>query len=160
VNLQCSSSDGGGVAHCKPTTCAAQNIACGPLSDGCGGILECRTCITPLTCKNGEQPRVCGSGAPHPCDLSTTDCLQAQDKPTPSPALRGSTCVEASGCLEAAKRGGDCEHVTGTAPAACQVVLAAASPVSEKQVCLHTLKDIFTSSCSWSGREIPCLCGT
>jgi hypothetical protein len=32
------------VGSCKPTTCAMQDAACGTISDGCGGLLNCGTC--------------------------------------------------------------------------------------------------------------------
>jgi hypothetical protein len=170
VNLVCLASDAG-PPQCTPTTCAAQQIACGPLSDGCGGMLECGTCAAPQTCGGGGQPGVCGTGASNPCDVDTTECLKAQDKPTSSPGTKCSACMAASGCLDAVggtvggtvdggKQGGTCEAVAGTAPASCGAVLGTTSSVSETQVCLHTLKDIFTSACAWSQREIPCLCGT
>ncbi len=57
---------GGGTANvcgapppppCQPTTCAAAGASCGPLPDGCGGILECGTCPEGQTCR---ITNVCG----------------------------------------------------------------------------------------------------
>jgi hypothetical protein len=45
---------------CTPTTCAAQNIQCGPAADGCGCMLDCGTCTAPQTCGGGGTPGVCG----------------------------------------------------------------------------------------------------
>jgi hypothetical protein len=47
--------DGGdamlGASACKPTTCAAQGIECGPAGNGCGGIIpDCGKCATGLRC--------------------------------------------------------------------------------------------------------------
>lgn len=35
---------------CVPTTCAAKGHTCGSLGDGCGGSLECGSCIAPSVC--------------------------------------------------------------------------------------------------------------
>src|SRR5207247_793303 len=32
---------------CVPTTCAAQGVSCGTISNGCGGTLDCGTCPPP-----------------------------------------------------------------------------------------------------------------
>jgi hypothetical protein len=152
-------SDAGPPDSCVPTTCAAKNVSCGDIPDNCGGRLECGTCAAPQTCGGGGQPGVCGQGAPNDCDTSTTACLHAQDKQTSPPGLLCSACMAASGCLDPTKQGGSCETVSGNASNACEAVLGASSTVTEKQVCLHTLKDVFSSGCSWSEREIPCLCG-
>ncbi len=50
----------------KATTCAEQNITCGPTGDGCGNILQCGTCPPGLLCIDGTcggacQPRTCQS---------------------------------------------------------------------------------------------------
>jgi hypothetical protein len=46
---------------CVPTTCAAANANCGPLSDGCGTTLDCGTCTPPDTCGGGNVPHRCGN---------------------------------------------------------------------------------------------------
>lgn len=57
---------------CQPTTCAAQNVQCGTIGDGCEGTLDC-TAITG-GCTGGQ---VCGTGAQSgqcvdpPCTPST-----------------------------------------------------------------------------------------
>jgi hypothetical protein len=50
-----------GGACCQPTTCAAQNIACGPAGDGCGGTLSCGPCPTGETCGGGGTHGQCGA---------------------------------------------------------------------------------------------------
>ncbi len=47
---------------CTPTTCAKLGISCGPAGDGCGGLLQCGTCLAPQTCGGGGQSGVCGGG--------------------------------------------------------------------------------------------------
>ncbi len=38
-------------------------VNCGPVSDGCGGFVECGTCTNPAeTCGGGGTPSVCGNG--------------------------------------------------------------------------------------------------
>ena len=51
-------SDGGGA--CTPTTCQQLGFNCGPAGDGCGGLLDCGTCVAPDTCGGGGQSGVCG----------------------------------------------------------------------------------------------------
>jgi len=38
---------------CVPTTCVAEGYACGNISDGCSGTLDCGTCATGYTCTLG-----------------------------------------------------------------------------------------------------------
>ncbi len=53
---------------CTPRTCAQQMANCGPVGDGCGGIIQCGTCTPPQTCGGGGVPSQCG--AP-PCSALT-----------------------------------------------------------------------------------------
>ncbi len=48
-------------ATCIPRTCAQQNISCGPAGDGCGNVLDCGSCQSPLTCGGGSVHGVCGN---------------------------------------------------------------------------------------------------
>jgi len=53
---------------CKPETCAAQHIACGPAGDGCGNtIATCGACAAPATCGGGGVFAQCGSPPPPAC---------------------------------------------------------------------------------------------
>lgn len=58
------SSPGCACVECQPHTCAQQNVACGPASDGCGHPLDCGPCpgdggaCAPVTC--AEQGIACG----------------------------------------------------------------------------------------------------
>jgi hypothetical protein len=48
-------------------TCADYGANCGPVADGCGGIVQCGTCTVPgEICGGGGVPNVCG-GAPVTC---------------------------------------------------------------------------------------------
>lgn len=48
------------VGSCVPRSCAQVNANCGPVSDGCAGILNCGTCTWPQTCGGGGTPSQCG----------------------------------------------------------------------------------------------------
>lgn len=64
--------DGGGPSNCVPKTCADAKANCGPIGDGCGGIVQCGTdCPVGETCGGGGTPSVCGKP---PCTKKT--CAQ------------------------------------------------------------------------------------
>jgi len=127
---------------------------CGTLPDGCGNTLQCGICPAGQTCDATGQ-------CVNPCDVSTTDCMQAQDKsPTEPPSTRCFQCASDNGCFDPAQQGGTCEGVAGTAPASCATVLGVTSAPSETQVCLFTMKNIFSSQCAATLQLTPCLCGT
>jgi len=44
---------------CVATTCSAQNVACGPIGDGCGNILPCGTCPPGEACIAGNCVTTC-----------------------------------------------------------------------------------------------------
>ncbi len=45
---------------CTKTTCAAAGYTCGPLPDGCGGLLDCGPCTAPDTCGGAGTIGKCG----------------------------------------------------------------------------------------------------
>jgi hypothetical protein len=52
---------------CTPKTCANAGpggtaLNCGPVGDGCGNILECGSCVSPMICGGGSTPQanICG----------------------------------------------------------------------------------------------------
>jgi hypothetical protein len=55
----CAVPDGG---SCVPRTCQQLNYNCGPSGDGCGGLLQCGTCVSPQTCGGGGTAGQCGGG--------------------------------------------------------------------------------------------------
>jgi hypothetical protein len=69
------------VPTCNKSTCAAQNINCGPAGDGCGGVLDCGTCVSPQTCGGGGMPSVCGTPtcSPRTCTQQNIQCGPAGD---------------------------------------------------------------------------------
>lgn len=48
------------VDACDPLTCEQFGWNCGSASDGCGGTLECGTCVAPERCGDGGAPNYCG----------------------------------------------------------------------------------------------------
>ncbi|MFO0646963.1 MAG: hypothetical protein U0326_12050 [Polyangiales bacterium] len=66
---------------CTPRTCAAAGATCGPIGDGCGGMLNCGTCVAPLTCGGGGVPSTCGTTTcrPRTCMEQGLSCGPAGD---------------------------------------------------------------------------------
>jgi hypothetical protein len=81
----------------------------------------------------------------------------AQPNPTESIlSARGPDCLPCArrnGCLDPTTSGGTCEQAVGMAT-------GCGPGVTEKDICLKTLHDIFDSKCAESMQETPCLCGT
>lgn len=50
----------GGPGTCVKATCATAKANCGPIGDGCGGVIQCGTCMNDETCGGGGKPSVCG----------------------------------------------------------------------------------------------------
>jgi hypothetical protein len=84
---------------CMPKTCAELNADCGPVADGCGGLLDCGPAMCP---KAGE---ICGGGGPSKCGVADSGC-------------KAKTCVELD--ANCGKQGDgcgnliDCGTCTGT----------------------------------------------
>ncbi|MFT3765936.1 MAG: hypothetical protein QM820_10525 [Minicystis sp.] len=59
-----------------PVTCADVGANCGPIGDGCGGIIQCGDCTAPETCGGNGKPSVCGAPAcvPKTCADMSADC--------------------------------------------------------------------------------------
>jgi hypothetical protein len=66
---------------CAPRTCASANANCGPVADGCGGLLECGACTAPQTCGGGGVPSQCGGTgcSPMSCQQQGISCGPAGD---------------------------------------------------------------------------------
>jgi hypothetical protein len=56
--------DGGG--HCKPNACADLGYTCGDNGDGCGGLLQCGTCVAPQYCGGGGFSKCGGTNGVGP----------------------------------------------------------------------------------------------
>ncbi|HJZ84048.1 MAG TPA: pyrrolo-quinoline quinone [Polyangia bacterium] len=66
---------------CIPTSCAAAGKNCGTISDGCGAMLGCGTCVPPQTCGGGGTANVCGAGmcTPTTCAAQSKNCGSISD---------------------------------------------------------------------------------
>jgi hypothetical protein len=95
------------------TSCAQAGANCGPVGDGCGGLLQCGDCTAPDTCGGSGIPGVCGrSCAPRTCAEQGIGCgpagdgcgglLQCGDCTAPATCGGGGThgqCGGNSGCV-------------------------------------------------------------
>jgi hypothetical protein len=67
---------------CGLNTCAKMGASCGPIGDGCGGVLDCGKCPVPQTCGGGGTPFQCGGTAacvPLKCGQLGLSCGPAGD---------------------------------------------------------------------------------
>jgi hypothetical protein len=82
---------------CTPRTCAQAGATCGPIGDGCGGVLQCGTCVAPQTCGGGGTPNQCGGGCtPITCAQQGLSCGAAGDGC--GGVLQCGTCVAPQTC--------------------------------------------------------------
>ena len=106
---------------CNPLTCQQQNISCGPAGDGCGGQLNCGTCMAPLTCGGGGVTGQCG--APPEGGICTQSTCQQQGLSCGQTGdgcgnvLDCGTCMSPATCVS-----GQCvvPDAGGCAPSTCQ----------------------------------------
>lgn len=64
-------------------TCASAGKNCGPISNGCGELINCGTCTLPETCGGGGTPSVCGGSqgcVPKTCAELGADCGPMADQ--------------------------------------------------------------------------------
>jgi hypothetical protein len=59
-------------ADCAPSTCQGLGKNCGILLDGCGGSLNCGSCLAPETCGGGGAANACGC----PSEADSAMCLR------------------------------------------------------------------------------------
>ncbi len=109
----------GDSAGCTPRTCADVGANCGPIGDGCGGLLECGTCSAPNICGGGGKPSVCGNAygscTPKTCaDYPGATCGQLADGCGGLTASCG-TCASPTIC-----GGGGTPNVCGNSFGACK----------------------------------------
>jgi hypothetical protein len=155
---------------CKKLTCADYpDVNCGPVSDGCTGLIDCGTCKVPKSCGGGNVPSQCGGVAckAWTCQDLDIECGQAGNGcggtlecgDCPSPQICGgggaSKCgggqVSADGGV-VLPDGGTCTPRTTCKPGEC-------GPVADG--CGHLLQ---CNGCSGSdvcgGGGVPSMCGT
>lgn len=66
----------GSTGSCKPLSCADLMANCGPVGDGCGGVVQCGTCAAGETCGGGGKASTCGKPActPKSCADQGANC--------------------------------------------------------------------------------------
>jgi hypothetical protein len=131
---------------CKPRTCGDVGANCGPIADGCGGLVDCGTCTAPDTCGGGGTPNVCGNY----CTRTTCGAV-------------GANCgIIADGC------GGTLDCGDCTAPAVCGgggTPNICGSPTCTPRSCADAgaqcgaVSDGCGSSISCGSCESPAVCG-
>jgi hypothetical protein len=81
------------VTTCTPKTCASLNTVCGPVSDGCGGTLECGTCSGSSRCVSGQcEVDACAQAGAVCGSIGTTQCGMCANGSTCSSDQR--QCIE------------------------------------------------------------------
>jgi hypothetical protein len=130
----------GGQVVCTPKTCADYGYTCGPAGDGCGGMIDCGTCVSPQYCGGGGFNTCGGSTTPDggvvvPCtpktcndlgvncgvagdgcggSLSCGTCANGDVCGLHSPGVCGSTCTGLCTSQVTCGDGGAQTSVTGT----------------------------------------------
>jgi len=93
---------------CTKNTCASLGATCGSLSDGCGGVLNCGTCVAPASCGGGGTPNQCGNNCTRTtCGAQGANCGMIADGC--GEILSCGTCVAPATC-----GGGGTANVCGT----------------------------------------------
>ncbi len=106
-------------SNCTPRSCAALGKNCGPVSDGCGAVLNCGTCVAPQTCGGTGTASVCGTAVPpggfcvpQTCSQLGVSCGPAADGC--GGLLSCGTCTSPQSC-----GGNGVSGVCGTPPSTC-----------------------------------------
>ena len=94
----------GACPPCRPTTCAAQGRACGPLADGCGLTVSCGVCGAGATpsCRDTGGCALCSVVCPPACAFCAnrsdggTTCVTAVMPTCTSPCATDADCPAAS----------------------------------------------------------------
>ncbi len=71
----CIAPDAHPVTTCIPATCASTGVQCGPIGDGCGGVVQCGTCPFGLACGYAGHPNTCGHGSCTPRTCASVGAL-------------------------------------------------------------------------------------
>ncbi|HUB05856.1 MAG TPA: IgGFc-binding protein [Myxococcales bacterium] len=157
--------DGG----CGLQSCQKAHATCGPIGDGCGGVLQCGSCTAPETCGGGGTPSVCGGHAgcvPRTCADAGASC---------GPIADGcGNLVQCGSCTAPATCGGagvpnvcgksgevDGGHLLpdgGCAPLTCEALNVSCGPAGDG--CGGTLDCGGCDAGTCGGGGIPSVCGS
>jgi hypothetical protein len=126
-----SSEGGGNYGVCVPKTCTELGANCGPMGDGCGGLIQCGNCTAPATCGGGGKLSNCGGN--NNCTPKTCADWGATCGPV------GDGCgglVQCGSCTPPATCGGGgtpsvCGGNTGCVPKTCTSVGATCGPIGD-----------------------------
>lgn len=65
---------------CGLVTCASAQATCGPVGDGCGGTVDCGSCLAPQVCGGDGASFTCGAGCvPRTCADAGATCGRVAD---------------------------------------------------------------------------------
>ncbi len=113
---------------CTKKTCSGLGANCGPVADGCGGLLDCGTCTAPNSCGGGGVPNQCGSICKRTsCGAKGANCGVIGDGC--GGTLDCGTCTTPAIC-----GGGGTANVCGVPqcqPRSCSAVGAQCGPISD-----------------------------
>jgi len=139
---------------CDPLTECPEDVNCGTIADGCGGLLQCGQCTAPDICGGGGTPNQCGSS----CTLTTC-------------AAAGATCgsiadgcggvLNCGTCTQGTCGGGGTANVCGTpacTPRTCASFGATCGSIGDG--CGRTLNCGTCDSPAFCGGGGPNTCGT
>ena len=141
-------------ATCTPKTCTAIGANCGPVADGCGGILDCGTCTAPASCGGGGTPNKCGSNCKQTtCGAKGANCGTIADGC--GGTLDCGTCASPAAC-----GGGGTSNVCGVPqcqPLSCAAVHAECGPIADG--CGNTINCGTCATGTCGGGGTPNVCG-
>jgi hypothetical protein len=147
---------------CVPGTCAGLGKNCGPVSDTCGGLLQCGTCPSGQTCGGAGVPSVCGVPTPPGGFCQPKTCAQLGKNCGPASDTCGGllNCGSCSGTQICGGGGtpGVCGGNTCT-PKTCAQLGKNCGPVADGCGGLLSCGDC-QSPQSCGGGGIPSKCGT
>ena len=121
------------VTTCTPKTCSGARTVCGPVSDGCGGTLQCGTCSGTDQCMSGQCQR-------SPCAEAGAVCGMVQGTNCGTCPSSASCSVDQRQCIETVATITASVGVTGATVAGNSLYLsvAQAADVSVVEVNLST----------------------
>jgi hypothetical protein len=137
----------GSTQTCTARTTADCGTTCGPISDGCGGTVNCGGCSAPATCGGGGTPGQCGAPA---CQPRACADFQATCGSIPDGCGATLDCNQNGGC-------GTNEICNANK---CQAVVC--QPLSKAQVCTGfcgTQSDGCGGTVDCGGCTAPNTCG-
>ena len=139
---------------CTPKTCVGMGANCGPVADGCGGILDCGSCTAPASCGGGGTPNKCGSNCKQTtCGAKGANCGTIADGC--GGTLDCGSCASPAVC-----GGGGTSNVCGVPqcqPLSCNAAKAECGPIADG--CGNTINCGSCTTGTCGGGGTPNVCG-